>query len=107
MKRVVQLQRQGKVKDVRASAAASGGPTEEIDSTVALIQALIPLGLQAVGEALEAEVVALAGAGTVGRVDAPAWSAGDSNQVRSTSPIGSCPSQSLESVIGARTVRSR
>ena len=48
MKSVVQIQRQGKVKNVRASAAASGLPTEEIDSTVALIQALIPLGLQAV-----------------------------------------------------------
>jgi hypothetical protein len=35
---------------------------EEIDSTVTLIQVLIPLGLHAVGEALEAEVVALAGA---------------------------------------------
>src|ERR1022692_4702014 len=61
MKRGVQIQRQGKVKDVRASAAASGLPTEEIDSTVALIQALIPLGLQAVGEALDAEVTTLAG----------------------------------------------
>lgn len=61
MKSVVQIQRQGKVKDVRASAAASGLPTEEIDSTVALIPALIPLGLQAVGEALDAEVTAWAG----------------------------------------------
>ena len=61
MKSVVQIQRQGKVKDVKASAAASGLPTEEIETTVALIQALIPLGLHAVGEALEAEVIALAG----------------------------------------------
>ena len=61
MKSVVQIQRQGKVKNVRASTAASGLPTEEIDSTVALIQALIPLGLQAVGEALDAEVTTLAG----------------------------------------------
>ena len=65
MKSVGQIQRQGKGKDVRkdvkASAAASGLPTEEIDSTVALIQALIPLGLQAVGDALDAEVTALAG----------------------------------------------
>jgi len=61
MKSVVQIQRQGKVNNVRASAAASGLPTEEIDSTVALIQALIPLGLQAVGEALDAEVTTLAG----------------------------------------------
>ena len=36
-------------------------PIEEIETTVALIQALIPLGLQAVGEALDAEVTALAG----------------------------------------------
>lgn len=62
MKSVVQIQRQGKVKDVKASAAASRLPAEEIETTVALIQALIPVGLHAVGEALEAEVVALAGA---------------------------------------------
>ena len=60
MRSIGQVQRHGKGKDVRASAAASGLPTEEIDSTVALIQALIPLGLQAVGEALAAEVTALA-----------------------------------------------
>lgn len=35
---------------------------EAVDAKVALIQALIPLGLQAVQEALEAEVTALAGA---------------------------------------------
>ena len=52
------MQRQGKGKDVRASAATSGLPTEEIETNVALIQVLIPF----VGEALEAEVVALAGA---------------------------------------------
>ena len=76
MKSVDQIQRQGKVKDVRASAAASGLPTEEIDSTVALIQALIPLGLQAVGEALDAEVTALAGARyrrTGGHPDVVRW----------------------------------
>ena len=46
MKSVVQIQRQGTVKDVRASAAASGLPTEEIKTKVALIQALIPPGLR-------------------------------------------------------------
>ena len=61
MKSVVQIQRQGKVKTAGVPAAA-GWPTEEIETKVALIQALIPLGLQAVAEALEAEVVALAGA---------------------------------------------
>ena len=34
---------------------------ETVDAKVALIQALIPLGLQAVHEALDAEVTALAG----------------------------------------------
>ena len=61
MKSVVQIPRQGKVKHVRVP-AADGWRTEEIESKVALIQALIPVGLHAVGEALEAEVVALAGA---------------------------------------------
>ena len=56
MKRIVRIERQDKRRDRRASTP------EEIDSTVTLIQALIPLGLHAVGEALEAEVIALAGA---------------------------------------------
>ena len=47
--------RQG--RDVSASTATSGVPAEEIETKVALIQTLIPLGLYAVGEALETEVV--------------------------------------------------
>lgn len=62
MTKVVRISRQGKVKDVPGAAAAAGVSPEEIDTTVAVIQALIPLGLQAVAETLEAEVVALAGA---------------------------------------------
>jgi len=57
MKSVVQTQRQGKMKDVSVSAAASGLPAGEIETKVALIQALIPLGPHAVGEAFEVEVV--------------------------------------------------
>jgi hypothetical protein len=49
------------VKDVRASIATSGWLAEEMETKVALIQALIPLGLQADGEVLDAEVTALAG----------------------------------------------
>ena len=56
MKRIVRIERQDKRRDRRTSIP------KEIDSTVTLIQALIPLGLLAVGEALEAEVIALAGA---------------------------------------------
>jgi len=61
MKRVVRMTRQGKMKDVAPSPPVDGQPLDELDTQVALIQALIPLGLQAVGDALEAEVVALAG----------------------------------------------
>ena len=61
MKSVVQIERQSKRTDVRASAAAAGLPTEEIETKVALIQALIPQELQVVGEALDAEVTELAG----------------------------------------------
>ena len=45
---------------MRTLTAASGLPAEEIEMKVALIQAFIPLGMQAVGETLEAEVTALA-----------------------------------------------
>ena len=61
MKTVVRIQREGKVKDVSRRALATVPAAAEVDSRVALIQALIPLGLQAVADALEAEVVALAG----------------------------------------------
>lgn len=61
MKRVFRIRAQGKVKEVGRRAWATVPGTESIESKVALIQALIPLGLKAVAEALEAEVVALAG----------------------------------------------
>jgi len=62
MPSVMRIHRQGKVKDVNPEVLATMPDAREVDSTVALIQALIPLGLQAVGEALDAEVTALAGA---------------------------------------------
>ncbi len=61
MKRVFRIQGQGKVKDVGLRGLASVPAVAGVDSTVALIQALIPLGLTAVAEALKAEVIALAG----------------------------------------------
>jgi len=61
MKRVFQMREQGKLKEVGRRAVATVPGTERIESQVALIQALIPLGLQAVAEALAEEVVALAG----------------------------------------------
>ena len=66
--------------------STSGLPAGEIETKVALIQALIPLGPHAVGEAFEAEVVALAGHATVGRAGKQAWSAGGGNEARSTWP---------------------
>jgi len=76
MRRVGRMTRQGKVQDVPGAPSAAGVPTEEIDTKVALIQALIPLGLQAVAETLEAEVVTLAGTRygrTGGRPDVVRW----------------------------------
>ncbi len=61
MKRVFRIQRQGKVKDVGLRGLSTVPAAESVDAKVALIQELIPLGLEAVGEALEAEVTALAG----------------------------------------------
>ena len=61
MKRVFRVTGQGKMKDVGLRGLATGPAAEDVDSTVALIQALIPVGLKAVAETLEAEVVALAG----------------------------------------------
>ena len=49
------------VKDVGLRGLASVPAADSVDSTVALIQGLIPLGLTAAAEALKAEVVALAG----------------------------------------------
>jgi hypothetical protein len=61
MKSVFRIQGQGKVKDVGRRGLATLPVPESVDSTVALIQALIPLGLTAVAEALKAEVTTLAG----------------------------------------------
>ena len=59
MKSVVRITPEGKVKTLGHGAVPP--PMEAVDATVALIQELIPLGLQAVAESLEAEVTRLAG----------------------------------------------
>lgn len=61
MKKVVRITTEGKVRSVRRRALGAMPAVEDRASLVALIQALIPLGLQAVGEVLEAEVTDLAG----------------------------------------------
>lgn len=61
MTSVVRIARPGKMKDVAPSTPVAGQPLADLEAQVALSQALIPLGLQAVAEALEAEVVARAG----------------------------------------------
>ena len=61
MKRVVRIQGKGKIKDIGLRGLAEHPEVEEVNTTVALIQALIPLGLQAASEALVAEVTRLAG----------------------------------------------
>jgi putative transposase len=61
MRRVFRIREQGKVKEVGRRAVATVPGSDQLASKVALIQALIPLGLQAVAEVLEEEVIALAG----------------------------------------------
>lgn len=61
MKRVFRIQGKGKVKDVGLRGLAECPELERVNTTVALIQALVPLGLRAAGEALAAEVTQLAG----------------------------------------------
>lgn len=61
MSTVVRITKEGKMRPVRRRALGTIPAVDDRASLVALIQALIPLGLQAVGEALEAEVTDLAG----------------------------------------------
>lgn len=107
MKRVAGIERQGKRSDGRASTQGTVTTPEEIDSTVALIQALIPLGLQAVGEALDAEVTALAGTRycrTGGRPGVVRWGQQPGSVYLADQKL---PVPVPASVIGSRTERSR
>ena len=61
MKRVCRIQGDGKTKDVSREGWIDLLNTGTAETIVELIQALIPLGLQAVEEALRAEVKRLAG----------------------------------------------
>ncbi len=62
MQSVVRITRQGKVKDSRPSRRADGPPEiDEGDPKGALIQALIPVALDAGGEELQRELTRLAG----------------------------------------------
>jgi len=58
MKSVFKISRKGKVKPIALSTLSV---PEDLDAKLALIQALIPLGLLAVAEALKQEVMTLAG----------------------------------------------
>jgi len=62
MKRVFRVTGPGKVKDIGLRGLGESPEGESLDIKVALIQALIPIGLQAVQDLLEAEVRDLAGA---------------------------------------------
>ena len=62
MPSVVRITAQGKVEDLDGKEAAKHGYLAHLDAMVVLIQDLIPLGLQAFAEVLQAEVAALAGA---------------------------------------------
>jgi hypothetical protein len=59
MRTVIRISKQGKVRPVRRRALGARPAVEDRASLVALIQALIPLGLQAVEDVLEADVTDL------------------------------------------------
>lgn len=61
LKRIFWIREQGKVKEVGRRTLATVPGTDQVESNVVLIQALIPLGLQAVAEVLEEEVIVRAG----------------------------------------------
>lgn len=61
MPSVVHLDGKGKVRDVQPNHEMLPVGLEDVDARIAIIQALIPLGLAAVGEALDADVTRLAG----------------------------------------------
>ncbi len=61
MKRVFRIQGEGKMKDIGLRGLGAYRQVDGLDAKVALIQALIPLGLQAVGDLLAEEVTQLAG----------------------------------------------
>ena len=61
MKRVFRIQGQGKMKDVGRRGLDTVPEAASLDAKVALIQALIPVALEAVADELQAEVLRLAG----------------------------------------------
>ena len=61
MSKVVRITAQGKVKDLGSREAATHAELTDLDTMIPLIQALIPLGLQAFAEVMQAEVARLAG----------------------------------------------
>jgi len=61
MPSVVRITAQGKVKDLGSWEVAEHADLTDLDTMIPLIQALIPLGLQAFAEVMQAEVAQLAG----------------------------------------------
>jgi transposase-like protein len=61
MPSVVRITAQGKVKDLGRQEAGKHADLTDLDAMIPVIQALIPLGLRAFVEVMEAEVTALAG----------------------------------------------
>jgi len=78
MKRVFRIQGKDKVKDIGLRGLAEYPAVDDLNPRVAVIQALIALGLQAVGDLLQDEVTRLAGpryARTGGQPGLVRWSA--------------------------------
>ncbi len=98
MHRVFRIQGEGKVKDIDLRGLGGYPQVEGLTTKVALIQALIPLGLQAVGDLLAEEVTQLAGpryARTGGHPGVVRWGQ-HSPSLRQRSAISRHPSATVE-----------
>lgn len=106
MSTVLRIGTRGK-SQTTISVPSTGAGHEDLDTRVALIQALIPLGLQAVEDVLQQEVQMLAGP-RYARGDAvPHRCGGAGSAARSISPTRNSPSRCRGCVIGRLASSSR
>lgn len=67
MSKVLRIGRQGKIEPVKSAKQKGVAGGEDLDTRIALIQMLIPLGFQAVEEVLQQEVIGPGGAALCAR----------------------------------------
>jgi hypothetical protein len=107
MRSVVRIDKQGKVRPLRRRALRYLPSLEEREGLVSVFQALIPLGLHAVDEVLEAEVTALAGPRYSRIGGQPGYARWGRSRARSVCSIRNCRFRSRGCAISGETTRYR